>query len=183
MFPICALDIYVIDVHTYDICVSRARLIRFWARRPKHCCGHRASAWSILVLKRPGKTSATATFYLQQPLAGLVSAGVLTRRKDGNRVYFQANAECPFLGELQGLLAKTVGLVDVVRDALSPVEARILVAFIYGSVAKSCEQASSDVDLLVVADVGLSDLSPLLDVAEERLGRAVNANVCSPGTL
>ena len=116
---------------------------------------------------------------LQQPLAGLVSAGVLSRRKDGNRVYFQANPDCPFLGELQGLLAKTVGLVDVVREALATVEDRIRVAFIYGSVAKSSEQASSDVDLLAVGDVGLSDLSPLLDVAEERLGRPVNVNVYS----
>ena len=69
---------------------------------------------------------------LQQPLAALVSAGVLTRRKDGNRVYFQANPECPFLGDLQGLLAKTVGLVDVVREAVAPLEARIRVAFITG---------------------------------------------------
>jgi predicted nucleotidyltransferase len=117
---------------------------------------------------------------LQQPLAGLVSAGVLTRRKDGNRVYFQADPDCPFLGELQGLLAKTVGLVDVVREALAPLEARIRVAFIYGSVANSSEHSSSDVDLLAIGDIGLADMSPRLDVAEQRLGRPVNANVYSP---
>ena len=89
----------------------------------------------------------------------------------------------PFLGELQGLLAKTVGMVDVVRDTLSPMAARIRVAFIYGSVARSSEHALSDVDLLVIGGVGLSDLSPLLDVAEKRLGRPVNANVYSPTTL
>jgi hypothetical protein len=47
---------------------------------------------------------------LQEPLAALVAAGVLSRRKEGNRVYFQANPDCPFLPELQGLMAKTVGL-------------------------------------------------------------------------
>jgi DNA-binding IclR family transcriptional regulator len=57
---------------------------------------------------------------LQRPLAALVSAGILSRRKEGNRVYFRANPDCPFLPELQGLIAKTVGLVDVARDALSP---------------------------------------------------------------
>jgi len=117
---------------------------------------------------------------LQQPLASLVSAGVLTRRKDGNRVYFQADPDCPFLGELQGLLAKTVGLVDVVREALAPLEARVRVAFIYGSVANSSEHSSSDVDLLAIGDVGLADMSPHLDLAEQRLGRPVNANVYSP---
>lgn len=116
---------------------------------------------------------------LQQPLAALVSAGILTRRKDGNRVYFRADADCPFLGELQGLLAKTVGLVDVVREALAPLEARIQVAFIHGSVAKSSERSASDVDLIAIGEIGLADISPLLDVAEGRLGRPVNANVYS----
>ena len=117
---------------------------------------------------------------LQQPLAALVSAGILTRRKDGNRVYFQANPECPFLPDLQGLLAKTVGLVDVLREALAPLETRIQVAFIYGSVARSSERSGSDVDLIAIGDLGLADVSPLLDAAEERLGRPVNTNVYSP---
>ena len=116
---------------------------------------------------------------LQQPLADLVSAGVLTRRKDGNRVYFQADPACPFLGELQGLLAKTVGLVEVVREALAPFAARIRVAFIYGSIAQSSERSSSDVDLLAIGDVGLAEMSPRLDVAERQLGRLVSANVYS----
>jgi predicted transcriptional regulator len=36
---------------------------------------------------------------LQRPLAALVSAGVLARRKEGNRVYFRADQDCPFLPE------------------------------------------------------------------------------------
>ena len=117
---------------------------------------------------------------LQQPLAALVSAGILTRRKDGNRIYFKADPDCPFLGELQGLIAKTVGLVDVVREALLPLKAKIQAAFIYGSIAKSAEHSSSDVDLIAIGDLGLADLSPMLDLAEGRLGRQVNANVYSP---
>ncbi|MBN2025045.1 MAG: nucleotidyltransferase domain-containing protein [Pirellulales bacterium] len=107
----------------------------------------------------------------------MVAAGVLTRRKDGNRVYYQADPDCPFLGELQGLLAKTVGLVDVVREALLPLADRMEVVFLFGSVAKSSERSASDVDAIVIGDVGLAELSPLLDVAEGRLGRPVNANV------
>ena len=117
---------------------------------------------------------------LQEPLAALVSAGVLTRRREGNRVYFQANLGCPFLPELQGLMAKTVGLVDVVRDALTPLKPHLAVAFIHGSVAASGERPGSDVDLVAIGRVGLAELSPLLEKAEERLGRPVNANVYSP---
>ena len=117
---------------------------------------------------------------LQEPLAALVSAGVLSRRKEGNRVYFQANPGCPFLPELQGLLAKTVGLVDVLRDALAPLGSRLGVAFIHGSVAASREHARSDVDLVAIGRAGLAELSPRLEKAEERLGRPVNASVYSP---
>lgn len=117
---------------------------------------------------------------LQQPLTALVSAGILSRRKEGNRVYFQANADCPFLPELQGLMAKTVGLVDVVREELLPLVDRIEVAFIHGSVAKSREQAASDIDLVAIGALGLAELSPVLETAESRLGRPVNATVYSP---
>jgi hypothetical protein len=126
--------------------------------------------------KHLGRTPST----LQGPLRGLVSAGVLSRRKDGNRVYFQANPDCPFLPELRGLMAKTVGLVDVLREVLAPLASRLAVAFVHGSVAASREQSTSDVDLITVGSLGLAEISPLLDKAEERLGRPVNVNAYSP---
>lgn len=114
---------------------------------------------------------------LQAPLASLAAAGILRRRKEGNRVYYQADPQCPFLRELQGIIAKTVGLADVLREALAHLGTEIAVAFVHGSVASSRERASSDVDLIVVGTVGLSKLSPALEAAEERLGRPINARV------
>ena len=83
----------------------------------------------------------------------------------------------PVLRELQGIIAKTIGLADVLRDALAALRAEIAVAFVYGSVASSRERASSDVDLVVVGSLGLSKLSPALETAEERLSRPVNARI------
>ena len=117
---------------------------------------------------------------LQSPLAALQSAGILSRRKEGNRVYFQANPDCPFLLELQGLMAKTVGLVEVLREVLVPLKDRLEVAFVHGSVAKSSEVAASDIDVIAIGSLGLADLSPVLEKAEARLGRPVNANVYPP---
>jgi DNA-binding transcriptional ArsR family regulator len=111
---------------------------------------------------------------LQRELAALVNAGILSRRQDGNRVYFQPNSDCPFLPELQGLLVKTAGVVDTLREVLSRFATRLDWAFIYGSVARAEELASSDVDLMIVGQVGLADLTPALRRAERRLGRAVN---------
>ena len=111
---------------------------------------------------------------IQRELRALVGAGILRRRRDGNRVYFQPDPECPFLAELQGLLAKTAGLADVLREALGPFAKRIEWAFVFGSIARSDEDSRSDIDLMVVGDIGLSDLAPVLRPVEARLGRPMN---------
>jgi DNA-binding transcriptional ArsR family regulator len=116
---------------------------------------------------------------LQRELAALTSAEILRQRRDGNRVYFQANADCPFLPELQGLLVKTAGMVDVLRETLTPFVTRIDWAFIYGSVARAEERAASDVDLMIIGKAGLADLSQALRRAEKRLSRAVNPTLYS----
>jgi uncharacterized protein len=120
---------------------------------------------------------------LQKALAALVGSGVLRSRRDGNRLYFQANPETPLYSELRAIVAKTVGLVDVLREALAPLSAKISVAFVYGSIARAEELGTSDVDLFVVGTAGLSDLSLPLREAETRLGREVNATVLSPEEL
>jgi len=116
---------------------------------------------------------------LQRELAALVEAGILRQRRDGNRTYFQPNPDCPFLTELQGLMLKTVGLVDVLHEVLEPFTNRIDWAFVYGSIARSEELASSDVDLMIIGRVGLADIVPALRQAEKRLNRPVNPTVCS----
>lgn len=114
---------------------------------------------------------------LQRELVGLVAAGILTRRGDGNRTYYRADLESPLFGELRGILLKTVGLRDVLREGLRPLVDRIDVAFIYGSMARAEERSASDVDLMVIGSVGLADLAPALKQAEETLGRPVNPTV------
>jgi predicted nucleotidyltransferase len=116
---------------------------------------------------------------LQRELTALVRAEILCRRQDGNRVYFQANAACPFLPELQGLLVKTVGMVDILRETLVPFATCIDWACIYGSVARAEALATSDADLLIIGEVGLADLSRALRHAEARLSRAVNPTLYS----
>jgi predicted nucleotidyltransferase len=116
---------------------------------------------------------------LQRPLAALAASGIVRVRQDGNRVYYRAETESPLFPELRGLLAKTSGLVDVLKEALKPAGAKVRVALVYGSVASGEETSSSDVDILVVGEAGLSELAPLLRKAASRLGRAVNPSVYS----
>jgi predicted nucleotidyltransferase len=63
----------------------------------------------------------------------------------------------------------------VLKSALT--DKRIRVAFVFGSIARGEERAGSDVDLMVIGQLGLRDLSRLLSGIEEKIGREVNPHV------
>jgi predicted nucleotidyltransferase len=111
---------------------------------------------------------------LQRELTALVQSGILAQRRDGRRTYFKAETRSPIFRDLRSIFEKTVGLIPTLRTALRPLENKIACAFVYGSVARGEERATSDVDLMVVGDVGLTDLIPSLGKAEKRLGREIN---------
>lgn len=117
----------------------------------------------------------TSPSSLQRELKALVDGGILETRREGTRAYFKANTQSPVFPELRGLIDKTAGVVPTLREVLRPLDRRIACAFIYGSVARGDERAASDIDLMVVGDVGLAGLTPALRKAEARLGREVNA--------
>jgi len=48
----------------------------------------------------------------------------------GRQVFYRANPDCPVLPELTGLLCKTVGLVDALREGLQPLADRIDAAYV-----------------------------------------------------
>jgi predicted nucleotidyltransferase len=116
----------------------------------------------------------TSPSSLQRELKALVDGGILETRREGTRAYFKADTGSPVFPELRGLIDKTTGVVPTLRTTLRPFERRIVCAFVYGSVARREEHARSDIDLLVVGDAGLADLTPALRKAETRLGREVN---------
>jgi predicted nucleotidyltransferase len=59
---------------------------------------------------------------------------------------------------MQALVNKTIGIFSVLRSALHPLAKRVLVAFVYGSVAREEETAQSDVDLVVVGKATLDEI-------------------------
>jgi predicted nucleotidyltransferase len=116
---------------------------------------------------------------LQTEIDKLLAAGLILDRRDGNRRYFRANASHPLFADLHSLVLKTAGLCEVLADALNGLDS-IRVALVFGSVAAGTAKADSDVDLLVIGDLGLRSLAPRLRPAAERLGREINPIVMSP---
>jgi predicted nucleotidyltransferase len=121
----------------------------------------------------------TSPSSLQRELSALVDNGILEQRREGTRVYFRAQKRSPIFHELRGIVEKTVGIIPTVRSMLAPFGRKILCAFVYGSVARAQEHATSDIDLMVIGEVGLSELTPALRKAEHLLGRDVNATTYS----
>ena len=116
---------------------------------------------------------------VQRELKLLTEAGIIRRTQSGRQVYFQANRESPVFPELKSLIAKTVGVGDVLRRALAPMKPLIRAAFIFGSTARGEEKPGSDIDLLIVGEVSFSDVVLNLQAPQNTLGREINPTVYS----
>lgn len=117
---------------------------------------------------------------IQRELARLSQSGLVTVTRVGNQKHYQANPDSPIFTELCAIVQKTIGLAEPLREALTPLAAAIEAAFVYGSVAKGTDTASSDIDLMVISDtLNYADLFTVLESAGHRLGRPVNPTVYS----
>lgn len=126
------------------------------------------------------RLAAAGTGAVQRELARLVESGLVTVRAIGNQKHFQANADSPIYDDLRAITAKTFGMVEPLRAGLSAVASRIQAAFIYGSVAKRADTATSDIDLMVIADkLPYGDLASALEETSAALGRQVNPTIFS----
>jgi predicted nucleotidyltransferase len=127
------------------------------------------------------RMAGSGTGAVHRELTRLAASGLVLVTRVGNQKRYRANRESPVFTELQGLITKTVGLIEPLREALTPVADRMDAAFVYGSVARGADTANSDIDLMVLSDeVGYAELYPALRKAEQLLHRQVNPNVMSP---
>jgi len=122
----------------------------------------------------------SGTGAVQRELARLEAAGLVTTTRVGKQKHYQANTGSPLYEELRGLARKTFGLTDVLRAALRPIAYDIAAAFVYGSIAKGLDTATSDIDVLVVSDrVSYSELFALLEAVAAKLGRKIATTIYS----
>ena len=116
---------------------------------------------------------------VQRELENLSKVGLIVRKALGSQVFYQANRDAPVFREMHALVNKTIGIFSVLRSALHPLAKRVLVAFVYGSVAREQETAQSDVDLMVVGKATLDEILSRLYAVEKSIGRPINPTVYS----
>lgn len=127
------------------------------------------------IVKRVG----TGGSQVGKELDRLTAAGLVLREPRGNLVFYRANPDASVYRELIGLVGKSFGVADRLRDHLAPLADRIQFAGIFGSVARGEQRADSDVDVLLIGDLRLSELAVPLHDAETELGMRVSPTLMS----
>ncbi len=150
---------------------SQSRLYRWLFAMP-------ARSFQLSELRRlTGLGSAS----LQRELRKLVEAGLVNSDYVGNQRRFLAIPQSPVFHVLVAIARKTLGIQPLLGDALAPLRTRVQAAWIYGSVAKGTDTATSDIDLMLVGDdLTLGEVLERLTPLEAEMGRKINPTCYTP---
>ena len=128
-------------------------------------------------LRELSRLSGLSAPVLQRELRKLEALGIVTIQKDGNRVKFSANADNLLYPLLCELVLKTEGPAGILKDAFA--DSPAIFVFIFGSTANGTAHAGSDIDLFVIGDCGLRDVTKRIHAAAGKIGQEINPYVIS----
>jgi predicted nucleotidyltransferase len=103
----------------------------------------------------------------------LEEMGILASEKRGNAKVYRVDHTSPIEPELRSIVLKTEGIGGLLRASLGKMK-NVQQAFIYGSVASGKADRESDLDLMIIGEVDLEEISPLISEAERALNRPIN---------
>jgi predicted nucleotidyltransferase len=103
----------------------------------------------------------------------LVKIGLLGVEKRGVQKYYFADKNSPIFSEMKGLIFKTTGIQGSIKAALSRLKG-VQAAFIYGSYAKGSEKEDSNINLMVVGQVNITELNDVVMGLEEKMKREID---------
>ena len=106
-------------------------------------------------------------------LNNLEEAGLLKSETLGGRKIFTLNSDYPIVPELRNIILKTIGAGDLVRGSLKDLE-EVDAAFIFGSFADGEPDADSDLDIMLIGDLDIEQVTPIIVEMEDMLDRNVN---------
>jgi predicted nucleotidyltransferase/predicted transcriptional regulator with HTH domain len=116
---------------------------------------------------------------LSKELRRLQREGLFRSEVSGRQKYFQLNREYPLFDEVRRIVGKTIGAVATIRESLKKIEG-IDEAYLYGSFARNQQDATSDIDILMIGDPREEVLVQAVQKLERQLGREINYTVLTP---
>ena len=123
-------------------------------------------------LRELSRLSGVSAPSLQRELRQLVKLRLVNAERDGNRVNYCANRQSPIFALLCELVLKTEGAVGKLRAEFENLPAEII--FIFGSVANGTASPDSDIDLFVIGDCGLREVTRRIHAVASEIGQEIN---------
>ena len=122
---------------------------------------------------------ACTSLQAQRALSRIEDAGLAIVRRTGKHVFYQANRNHLAYEGLRLGLRAVLGVVPALKAALDELGSAVTFAFVFGSIASGMDGLESDVDVLVIGDVGLRRVAEVLGPVSRRYKREINPVVMS----
>jgi len=120
---------------------------------------------------------------VRRELERLEGANLLKKENRGNRLYYYLNPDYNFYGDILSMVSKTTGLgADIIanRNKIG----KISFVMFYGKFVRRKDRKREDsVDILVVGDVVLPELSLIIRREESKRGKEINYTVMTRDEL
>ena len=112
---------------------------------------------------------------LSRELRSLAAMGLIVITQDGNRINFSANKEHILFNSLCELVDKSCGPIELLKKTFSNFLADFV--FIFGSQANGTATAQSDIDIFVIGDCGLREVTKSLHKISNEISQEINPYV------
>lgn len=120
---------------------------------------------------------------VRRELEKLEQAGLLKKESRGNRLYYFLRQDYPFYGDFVSMIAKTKGLGAQIIANKSKIGKLAFVMFSGRFARRKARRREDDVDILIVGEVVLPELSAVIRTEETKRGKEINYTVMSRDEL
>ncbi len=125
-----------------------------------------------LYLSELARATGTEPIQASKELSNLKDLGLVKERKEEKMIFYKMNKDSPIYSDLKNIFLKTESLGNSLKKYLK--DHKLQYAVIFGSFAKGEEKPESDVDLLLVGNIGEKKLIKTIHKAEKNLRREIN---------
>lgn len=156
--------------HLSDFMLSKVRveLVELFFQKPEEM-------WYVRELTRLVGEEINA---VRRELSRMQDVGMVKSEERGNRLYYMLNTSYDFFSDLLTLVAKTTGLGKEIKKNRKKLGDLSYVMF-SGTFARRKPHKNTDVDILIIGDVVIPELTALVKVEEEKRGHEINYTVLS----
>lgn len=113
---------------------------------------------------------------VRRELGRMEKCGLVKSEKRGNRLYYFINQSYDFFEDILSLVAKSTGIGQNLRDNRKKI-GKIKFAMLSGTFVRQKERQPEDVDLLVVGDVVVPELTLIVQTEEARRQTEINYTI------